>query len=187
MNRALSIGLSLAATLLIAASPPLGRRVHVTVTESGKADYMKRITKKNKDPEIKSARFLAIAVRDGGGHARNGLVVRHYIFATDMAQNETVIVAKGEDTVTLPALGTVEIETKPVRLSYSPEHSVASKKKSTQVDDAGLKYLGYAVQVFEAAELVGESYDPLALKSQINTANFEKPVTKKKSSKKSSN
>lgn len=187
MNRALSLGLLFVAALLVAGSPALHKRVVLTVTESGKTDYAKKITKKSKEPEIKSARFLAIAVRDGAGRAREGLVVRHYIFATDMEKNETVIVSKGEQTVSVAALGTTEIETKPVRLSYSPEHSVGSRKQSTQVDDTGFKYLGYAVQVYEAGELVAESYDPLVLKSQVNTARVEKPGAKKKSSKKSSN
>jgi hypothetical protein len=160
--------------------------IKITVTESGKTDYaVKQTSEKAKKvgPTFKSARFLAISLRDVSGKKQAGLSVRHYIFATDVAANETVIAGKGEQTTELSAMGFVDLETKTVRLSYQPDHAKASKKHSQQVDAEGLKYRGYVVQVWQAGKLVAEAADPPELRAQVGTA---REVTRQKSKKSSS-
>lgn len=166
--------------------------VNITVNESSKTPKPDDTgtTKRKNTAATRAQRAeekeLQVTLRNFSQRQYDGVVLRYYLFAKDVATKETVIAGAGEEIVTLAPGVVKQIGSKPIRFNYTTPYSKKKSGKVTTVDPEGFKYQGYGVQAWLGDSLLAEKFNPPEMKGALGTAWIQLQDPKKKRPKKDS-
>jgi hypothetical protein len=98
--------------------------------------------------------------------------IKYTYFGHPEGGHDTVAVSQGDKDVTLKPSVTQEEDVPTASVTYVEEHYPPAKPGSAAkvIPASGNKLTGYGVQIFEGDKLVGESYEPLSMKEEMNKA-----------------
>lgn len=145
--------LSIPAAALAEPSP-----VHVRTEQANKLEVEKKFTRH-------ASRSLKIFVSSSSKEALD-LKVKYVVFARDLTGKDMVVVDQGEKAIQVKPFATEMIETPTTKATSIDAHAEKNKK----VEASGIKFVGHAVQVFQADKIVAEFYEPTGIKEQVGKA-----------------
>jgi hypothetical protein len=132
--------------------------VHVRTEQSNKLEVEKKYTRN-------AGRSLKIFVSNGAKDSVD-LKVKYFVFGRDVASHDFVTIDQGEKPIQVKGFATEMIETPTAKATAIDAHA----DKAKRIEAAGIKFVGHAVQVFQADKIVAEFYEPTTVKEQIGKA-----------------
>jgi hypothetical protein len=97
--------------------------------------------------------------------------IKFAYFGHPIASHEVTKISEGEKEDTLKPSETKEVDTPTNSQTYTEEHYPPGKgANKVKIPASGNKLTGYGVQVYVGEKLMGESYEPLSMKEQMDKA-----------------
>lgn len=156
--------LSFLTTAVFAESQNVLLQVRVDSERGAKDDH------NPKTPEESRAHWLIVRVTNPSTLKMEGLSLKWTLYASDLKRghDDIVIEKSGSTNFAIEASGHfTDITTPKVVFEWTPQHSVRTGSGRRQgfkkVDEAGHRYHGYAVQVFQNGTVIGETSSDLKL------------------------
>ncbi len=111
----------------------------------------------------RAIRQLEVIVKNLGAKPLERAVVKYYLFARDVDLDLIDAVGMGEETVDIGAMRATTVRSKPVSVTHRVQ------------DDAGGKFVGHAVQVFQGETVIGALYEPKDMQVKFDKAIADAP------------
>jgi hypothetical protein len=136
--------------------------IHVEVKTDVEHKY-KKIRGERKYVQAIYTRRLEVTVKNLGPKKLAQVAVKQYLFVRDVGMNTIEVVGMGEGPVDLPAMRSVVTVGKPAQVTHRVQ------------DDAGGKFVGYAVQVWQGPTLLGDLCEPKDMRAKFEKAIADAP------------
>ncbi|MEA3211397.1 MAG: hypothetical protein QOE70_4454 [Chthoniobacter sp.] len=120
---------------------------------------------------------IAISGKPRSSETRTG---KWTVYGRDLKGHEVTVLGSGEFKLDLPASGQQKTASTKITTTSTAAHTVATAAassnkakggnvpKAKKVEAAGVKYAGYGVVVKDGDKIVGEAFDPVGLKQEVN-------------------
>ncbi len=118
----------------------------------------KRVGKVKRIAQSQYTRRLEVTVRNLGSKKLEQVVVKYYLFVRDVAMDVVEVAGMGQTTLAVPPMREVSFVTEPVEVTHRVE------------DDAGGRFVGQVVQVWQGQTVLGELREPKDMHAQFAKA-----------------